>query len=446
MRYARLQWLSFATTEHALQTLHNLHRNSSTTRMFRFFVVVCAIAVAFAAGPGFTVQTRMVHAGCEPENIAYTVVPPITLSTTFIQAYPGKKPGIDDANSYGAGYFYSRQSNPTRGIFERALASTEDAKHCSAFSSGLAASQSVIQLLNTGDHVIALDDLYGGTSSYFRQIATPGMGIDFSFMNLDDISKVEAAITPKTRMIWLESPSNPLLKTTDIRKITALAKRRGLVVVVDSTFMSPYLQHPLKLGADVVLHSVTKYIAGHSDVLMGAVLTDSDAINTKLRTLQNLAGAVPSPFDCYLALRGLKTLALRMEASQRNAQRVAEFLEKHPLIEQVNYPGLASYPQRALAQSQTDGAGAVMAIFIKGGLKTAGKFLSELKVFGLAVSLGAVESLACSPAIMTHAGVPVEAREKIGLTDSLIRLSIGIESSEDLVADLKQALDKAASA
>mmetsp|Transcript_6602 Transcript_6602/g.12814 ORF Transcript_6602/g.12814 Transcript_6602/m.12814 type:complete len:415 (-) Transcript_6602:332-1576(-) len=407
--------------------------------MFLVFLVACIVALASA---GYSIQTRMVHAGCEPEHIAYSVVPPITLSTTFVQAYPGKKPGVDDPSSYGAGYFYSRQSNPTRGLFERALAATEDAKHCSAFSSGLAASQSVIQLLNSGDHVIALDDLYGGTSSYFRQVATPAAGIDFTFMNLDDIAKVEAAITPKTKMVWLESPSNPLLKTTDIRKITAMAKRRGLIVVVDSTFMSPYLQRPLGMGADVVVHSVTKYIAGHSDVLMGAVLTNSDAINTKLRTLQNLAGAVPSPFDCYLALRGLKTLSVRMEASMRNSQKVAEFLEKHPLIEQVNYPGLASYPQKALARTQADGGGAVMAIFIKGGLKAAGKFLSELKVFGLAVSLGAVESLACSPAIMTHAGVPVEAREKIGLTDSLIRLSIGIEDANDLIADLDQALAK----
>jgi len=418
--------------------------------MFRTLAVACLVALclftqaAASADGKFHVQTRVVHAGCEAEHIAYSVVPPITLSTTFIQAYPGKKPGIEDPASYGNGYFYSRQSNPTRGTFERALASAEGAKHCAAFSSGLAASQSAIQLLNSGDHVIALDDLYGGTSSYFRQVATPNMGIDFTFMNLDDTAKVEAAITPKTKMIWLESPSNPLLKTTDIRKITALAKRRGLIVVVDSTFMSPYLQRPLTMGADVVIHSVTKYIAGHSDVLMGAVLTNTDSINAKLRNLQNLAGAVPSPFDCYLALRGLKTLSIRMEASTRNAQRVAEFLEKHPLIDQVNYPGLASYPQKALAKSQTDGAGAVMAIFIKGGLKTAGKFLSELKVFGLAVSLGAVESLACSPAIMTHAGVPVEAREKIGLTDSLIRLSIGIEHSDDLIHDLDQALNKAA--
>ena len=337
--------------------------------MMRTLALACFVALALVAhcagaGSGFNIQTRVVHAGCDAEHMAFSVVPPITLSTTWIQAFPGKKPGIQDPASYGNGYFYSRQSNPTRGTFERALASTEGSKHCAAFSSGLAASQAVIQLLNSGDHVIALDDLYGGTSSYFRQIATPGSNIEFTFMNLDDIAKVEAAITPKTKMIWLESPSNPLLKTTDIRKITAMAKRRGLIVAVDSTFMSPYLQRPLELGADVVVHSVTKYIAGHSDVLMGAVLTNTDTINTKLRTNQNLCGAVPSPFDCYLAMRGLKTLSIRMEACMKNAQKVAEFLEKHPMIEQVNYPGLASYPQRALAKSQTDGAGAVMAIFI----------------------------------------------------------------------------------
>jgi cystathionine gamma-lyase len=221
------------------------------TILLSFLIALAVISQTFA---GYNIQTRVVHAGCEPENMAYSVVPPITLSTTFIQAYPGKKPGIDDPSSYGNGYFYSRVANPTRGIFERALASAEGAKHCNAFSSGLAASQAAINLLNSGDHVIALDDLYGGTSSFFRQVATPSMGIDFTFMNLDDISKVEAACTPKTKMIWLESPSNPLLKTTDIRKITAFAKKRGIIVVVDSTFMSPYLQRPLEMGADVVVH------------------------------------------------------------------------------------------------------------------------------------------------------------------------------------------------
>lgn len=389
------------------------------------------------------IQTRAVHAGCESQHIGYSVVPPITVSAPFVQAFPGLKPGIDDPNSYGQGYYYGRQANPTRGAFERGLAATEGAKHCSAFSSGLAAAQASIQLLKAGDHVIALDGLFGGTSSYFRQIATPSSGVDFTFMDLDELPKIKAACTPKTRMIFLETPSNPLIKTTDIRMIADFAKSRGILVVVDGTFMSPYLQRPLELGADVVIHSVTKFIAGHSDVVMGAALTNSDDLNTKLRDIQSLGGGVPSPFDCYLALRGLKTLSIRMEAAMKNAQRVAEFLESHPLVEKVNYPGLKSYAQYKLAKSQTDGAGAVMAVFVKGGLKTAGKFLSELKVFGLAVSLGSVESLASSPALMTHAGVPVEDRIKIGLTDSLIRLSIGIEHVDDLIADLDQALAKA---
>lgn len=389
-------------------------------------------------------QTRAVHAGCEFDTFGSSnpVIPPIVLSTTFAQSYPGVKPGQNDPNSYGQGFFYSRQLNPTRGTLERALASLEEAKHCSAFASGLAATQAVIQILNTGDHVIALNDLYGGTSSYFRTIATPGMGIKFSFMSLDDIPTVEAAITKNTKMIWLETPTNPLIKTTDIRALAALAKRKGVLLVVDGTFLSPYLQQPLKLGADIVIHSLTKYIAGHSDVLMGAVLTSNDEINKKLRNIQSLGGAVPSPFECYLAVRGMKTLPIRVEAAQKNSMAIATFLENHPLIERVNYPGLKSYPQYELAKKQTYGPGAMMSIYIKGGLKAAGKFLSELKVFTLAVSLGAVESLACSPAIMTHASVPLADREAIGLTDSLIRLSIGIEHADDLIEDLKQALDK----
>jgi cystathionine gamma-lyase len=262
-------------------------------------------------------------------------------------------------------------------------------------------------------------------------------------MNLDDPAKIEAAIQPNTRMIWLESPTNPLIKTTDIRRVTAVAKKHNLLTVVDSTFMSPYLQRPLELGADLVVHSVTKWIAGHSDVLMGAVLVNSDELNNKLRNVQNLCGAVPSPFDCYMALRGMKTLPLRMDCASSNAQKIAEYLETHPLIESVSFPGLPSYPMYDVAKGQTDGPGGVMAINIRGGLKTASLFLSSLKIFGLAVSLGAVESLACSPAIMTHGSVPLEVREKIGLTDSLIRMSIGIEHVDDLIGDLQQALAKA---
>jgi cystathionine gamma-lyase len=387
--------------------------------------------------------TRVVHAGCEAEYNANSVIPQISLSTTFVQSYPGKKPGLDDPNSHGGGYFYSRQANPTRGALERALAAVEESNSCSVFSSGLAATQAVMQLLNSGDHVIALDDLYGGTSGMFRQIIQPGSNIQFSFVNMDKIENLEAAITPKTKLIWLESPTNPLLKTSDIRSIAAFAKKKGLLLVVDSTFLSPYLQHPLQLGADIVVHSITKYIAGHSDVLMGAVMTSNDDVNKKLKAIQNFCGAVPSPFECYLALRGLKTLHVRMDYSQKNAMAIANFLESHPVIERVIYPGLKSYPQYELAKKQTDGPGAMISIHIKGGIKTAGKFLEELKVFALAVSLGAVESLACSPAIMTHTAVPQAAREAIGLTDSLIRLSIGIEDADDLIADLKQALDKA---
>jgi cystathionine gamma-lyase len=360
-----------------------------------------------------------------------------------VQAFPGQKPGLQDPNSYGQGYYYGRQANPSRGAFERGLASAEGAKHCSAFSSGLAAAQAAIQLLQSGDHVIALDGLFGGTSSYFRVVATPFAGIDFTFIGLDDVSVIEAACTPKTKMIFLETPSNPLMKTTDIRMIANFAKQRDILVVVDGTFMSPVLQHPLELGADVVIHSVTKFIAGHSDVVMGAALTNSDAIDVKLRNAQSLGGGVPSPFDCFLALRGLKTLSIRMEAAMKNAQKVAELLEAHPLIESVLYPGLPSYPDYEVAKAQTEGAGAVMAVNIKGGLPVAGKFLQELKVFGLAVSLGSVESLASSPALMTHQDVPLADRLKIGLTDSLIRLAIGIEHVDDLLADLTQALDKA---
>jgi cystathionine gamma-lyase len=389
--------------------------------------------------------TRVVHAGCEAEfnGGPNPVIPPISMTTTFVQSYPGKKPGIDDPNSHGGGYFYSRQANPTRGALERALAAVEESNYAAVFSSGLAATQAVTQLLNSGDHVLALDDLYGGTSGMFRQIIQPSAGIQFSFVNMDKIENLEAALTPKTKMIWLESPTNPLLKTSDIRAIAAFAKKKGLILVVDSTFLSPYLQHPLQLGADIVVHSITKYIAGHSDVLMGACMTNNEDIIKKLRALQNFCGAVPSPFECYLTLRGLKTLHIRMDYAQKNAMAIAQFLETHPVIERVIYPGLKSYPQYELAQKQTDGPGAMISIHIKGGIKIAGKFLEELKIWALAVSLGAVESLACSPAIMTHTAVPKDAREAIGLTDSLIRLSIGIEDAEDLIADMKQALDKA---
>jgi len=330
-------------------------------------IVLCATLALQWLGSmsGLKIETIVVHSGSEPEFNGWSVVPSINLATTFVQEYPGVKPGRDDPNSYGNGFFYSRQANPTRGAFERALAATERANFCCAFSSGLAATQAVIQLLNAGDHVIALDDLYGGTTSFFRNIAGPKSDIRFSFMDLDDLQQLERTVTKDTKMIWLESPTNPLLKTTDIRKITEFAKRRGLLVAVDSTFMSPYLQRPLELGADIVIHSVTKFISGHSDVLMGAVVVDSAELNSNLRNIQNLCGAVPSPFDCYLALRGLRTLPLRMNAAMSNAQKIAEALQGHAMVEKVIYPGLPSYPMFEVANSQTDGPGAMIAIYIK---------------------------------------------------------------------------------
>lgn len=389
-------------------------------------------------------ETKAVHAGYEPgSSSSHPVVTPIVLSTTFVQSYPGVKPGIDDLNSYAEGYAYSRISNPTRGCLERALAAVEGSEYCATFSSGQAASQAVIQLLHSGDHVIASNDLYGGTSGLFRTIATPSAGINFTFMGMDDMKALEAAVTPNTRMIFLETPTNPLLRTIDIAAVAALAKKHQLLLVVDSTFMSPYLQHPLRLGADIVMHSLTKYISGHSDVLMGAVMTNDDATIKRLRAIQAFAGSVPSPFECYLALRGLKTLSLRIEASQKSAHAIALFLETHPVVQSVMYPGLRSYPQYDLARRQTSGAGAMVSFNIKGGVKVAARFLQELQIFAMAVSLGAVESLACSPALMTHTAVPLPDRLAIGLTDGLIRLSIGIEHVDDLIDDLRRALDKA---
>lgn len=371
------------------------------------------------------------------------IVPPISLGTTFVQSFPGVKPGMKDPNSHGLGFFYSRQGNPTRGALERAIATLDHGKHACAFSSGLAASNAVLNLIKSGDRVLALDDLYGGTVSLMRDVMADANGIKFDFIDMSNPSIVEAAITPQTKMIWLETPTNPLLKTTDIKMISEIAKKHNIIFVVDGTFLSPYLQNPLDLGADVVIHSVTKFLAGHSDVLMGVAISNNDVLIKKLKVIQEKIGAVPSPFECYLTLRGLKTLHLRVEQAQKNALRVATFLENHPLVEKVLYPGLLSYPQYEIAKRQSRGSGAMISFYIKGGLPIAGKFLQELKIFALAVSLGAVESLACSPAIMTHGAVPLETRLKIGLTDDLIRLAIGVEHPDDLVNDLDQALAKA---
>jgi cystathionine gamma-lyase len=321
----------------------------------------------------------------------------------------GQLHGIDDPNSLGKGYEYSRTGNPTRGAFERAIAAVEQGRHGIAFASGLAATSAILQTLLSGDHVVCIDDVYGGTQRLFRRIAHPASNLDFTFLDMSDPMKVKAAITPKTKLIWLESPTNPTLKITDIRAIADVIKETGrqqdIWLVVDNTFMSPYLQNPLTLGANIVLHSVTKYIGGHSDVVMGALVTDCADINQKLKFVQNSVGSVPAPFDCYLALRGLKTLHVRMDAAQKNADAIARFLESHPGVEKVIYPGLPSHPGHEIAKKQQSGFGAMITFFVKGGIEEASTFLASLQLFTLAESLGAVESLAESPAVMVRIDV-----------------------------------------
>lgn len=392
--------------------------------------------------------TLAIHVGSEPDSSTGAVVVPISLATTYSQKGLGSLNGTQEANSFGKGFEYSRTGNPTRGAFERALAAVEHAKYGLAFASGLAATTAIIQTLNSGDHVICIDDVYGGTQRLFRRIVNPGSSLTFSFIDMSKPEEIIAAIQPNTKLVWIESPTNPTLKITDIRAVAdALAKspHGKITLVVDNTFMSPYLQNPLDLGADIVLHSVTKYIGGHSDVVMGALACNSDEINTKLRFVQNGSGAVPSPFDCYLALRGLKTLHVRMDAAMKNAMTIAQFLESHSFVDKVVYPGLESHPNHAIAKVQAKGFGAMITFFIKGGLNNAGSFLASLQLFTLAESLGAVESLAESPAVMTHASVPPEQRALLGISDTLIRLSVGIEHIDDLLADLTQALANAAS-
>jgi cystathionine gamma-lyase len=384
--------------------------------------------------------TTAIHAGQEPDPHTGAVAVPISLASTFAQVSPGVVYGKDQANSFGNGWEYSRTGNPTRGAFERAIASCEQGKHAVAYSSGMAATTAVVHLLKQGDHVISIDDVYGGTQRYFRRTVNPTYGIEFDFVDMSTPSNIENFIRPTTKMVWLESPTNPTLKITDIAAVAEVTKKHNLILVVDNTFMSPYFQNPLTLGANVVIHSITKYINGHSDVVMGVVITNDTEINTKLRFIQNGIGAVPSPFDSYMALRGLKTLHVRMAAHAKNAQAVAEFLESHPQVEKVIYPGLPSHPQHAIAKKQAKGFGGMITFYIKGGIEKARAFLETVEIFTLAESLGAVESLAESPAIMTHASVPKEHRELLGISDNLIRLSVGIEGLPDIIADLQKAL------
>ncbi|XP_067028413.1 cystathionine gamma-lyase-like [Acropora muricata] len=379
--------------------------------------------------------TLAIHAGQDPEQWnSRAVVPPISMSSTFKQDAPGVHRGFE----------YSRSGNPTRNCFEACVAALEGAKHGIATASGLSATMLLTHLLKSGDHILSVDDVYGGTNRYFSQVAAPQMGIEISFVDLAELSKLKSAIKPNTKMVWIETPTNPLLKLVDIQGASEIVhQHEGIILVVDNTFMSSYFQRPLSLGADVVMHSVTKYLNGHSDTVMGVICTNNDELCNKLRFLQNALGPVPSPFDCFLANRGLKTLHLRMRQHQINALAVARFLEKNPRVQRVIYPGLESYPQLELAKKQMTGFGGMVTFFIKGDLENSKQFFKASKLFTLAESLGGFESLTELPAIMTHASVPKDQREILGISDTLIRLSVGLEDTEDLIEDLDQALKKA---
>ncbi|KAL6594722.1 hypothetical protein LY90DRAFT_524390 [Neocallimastix californiae] len=379
----------------------------------------------------YSFATRAIHVGQEPDPVTGAVIPPISLATTFKQKSAGVHTGFE----------YSRTGNPTRNNFEKAVASLECAKYGCAFSSGSATTAAIINLLKAGDHVISIDDVYGGTNRFLNRVANT-QGIEASFIDLSDPNILKTSIKSNTKLIWIESPTNPTMKIVDIKAIIKVAKEinKDIIVVVDNTFMSPYFQNPITLGADICVNSISKYINGHSDVIMGIALTNSKELIDRLHFIQNSVGAIPSPFDCWLANRGLKTLAVRMRQHEKNAMAVAKFLEEHPLVEAVYYPGLESHKQHELAKKQMKGFGAMMSVRIKGDLDTSNKFLSSLKIFTLAESLGGVECLCELPCIMTHAAVPPEQRAKLGITDTLIRLSVGIEETEDIINDLDQAL------
>jgi cystathionine gamma-lyase len=375
--------------------------------------------------------TRAIHAGQVPDPTTGAVMTPIYATSTYAQSGPGVHKGFE----------YARTQNPTRMAFERCLADLEGGHHGFAFASGLAASATLLDLLPAGSHIVALDDLYGGTYRLFEQVRRQSAGLEVTFTDMSDRARVEAAIRPNTRMIWVESPSNPLLKLTDLAMVADLARTRGMLAVADNTFATPWVQRPLEAGFDVVLHSVTKYLNGHSDMVGGAlVIGESRELADKLAFLQNAVGGVLGPFDSFLALRGLKTLHLRMARHCENAFAIARWLVAHPKIANVHYPGLTDHPQHALARRQMNGFGGMVTLVLKGGLDDARRLLERCRVFVCAESLGGVESLAEHPAIMTHASLPAEIRASLGISDSLVRLSVGVEDVEDLIADLDQAL------
>jgi len=383
-----------------------------------------------------TFATRAIHVAQEPEQWdAMPVVLPISMSTTFKQDAPAE-PKL---------YEYGRSGNPTRDTLEKVLANLEGAKYGYTFGSGLAATTTIVHMLSAGDHIVSMDDLYGGTNRYLRKVADR-MNIKTTFVDATDPKNVENAIQENTKLVWVETPTNPTLKLVDIAAVAEVVhKRENILLVVDNTFLSSYFQRPLELGADIVMHSLTKYMNGHSDVIMGAAMTSNEDVNTRLRFLQNAIGPVPSPFDCYLVNRSLKTLHIRMREHMKNGLAVARFLENHPCVERVLHPGLPSHPQHELAKRQCYGHSGMITMYIKGGLEESRAFFKALKVFTLAESLGGFESLAELPALMTHALVSPEERAVLGISDGLVRLSVGLEDVGDLIADLDQALRSAVS-
>lgn len=394
-------------------------------------------------------ETKVIHAGVEPDPQTGAVMTPIYATSTYAQSAPGEHKG----------YEYSRTDNPTRTVLQTQLAALEGGDHALCFSSGLASTDAVLNLFQSGDHVIAGNDLYGGSYRLFEKVATY-RGLEFSFIDLADEQLLRDTIRPETKLVWFETPTNPMLNVLDIKKISSIAHESGILVAVDNTFMSPYFQNPLSLGADIVMHSMTKYINGHSDVVMGCLVLKDREMKTprktwtdptysapktlyaRLKFLQNALGATPGPFDSFLVLRGIKTMAVRMERHGRNAMTVAKYLEQHPKIERVLYPGLCSHAGHELAAQQMRGFGGMMTFFLKANLEQTRSFLSNVKLFTLAESLGGVESLIEHPAIMTHASVPPENRMQLGILDNLVRASVGIENAEDIIADLDQALSK----
>ncbi len=376
-------------------------------------------------------NTRVIHAGLNPDPSTGAVITPIYATSTYRQTAPGVHQGFE----------YSRSQNPTRFALEECMADLESGQNAFAFASGMAAINTIIELLTSGDHVIASSDLYGGTFRLFDKVKRRSANLSFSYVDATQIDAIEAAITPKTRMIWIETPSNPMLHVADLQRIAELGKRHNLITVADNTFASPWIQRPLELGFDLVVHSSTKYLNGHSDVISGiAIVGERVDLAEQLAFLQNSCGAIASPFDSFLVLRGLKTLALRMRQHCESALFLANWLNKHPAIQTVIYPGLTEHPQHELAKKQMHAFGGMMSIVLKGGLDASKRCLTRCKLFTLAESLGGVESLIEHPALMTHASVPEEIRHKLGIEDGLIRLSVGIEHPEDLQADLDQAL------